>query len=132
MKRGKRSSTIAEVARRAEVSPATVSRVMNGRFVGDAEVAERVRRVAAELRYSPSPVARSLALGRTHTIAFVVPDLSNPTFLALLSSLSKAAAADGYRVLIADSTEDPEEEAVLAAQTRRSCDGLVLCEPRLP
>jgi Transcriptional regulators len=127
-----RASTIAEVARRAHVSPATVSRVMNGRFVGDPEVAERVRRAAAELNYSPSPLARSLALGETRTIAFVVPDIGNPTFQAMLSGLSKSAAADGYRVLVADSTEDPEEEAVLAVETRRACDGLVLCAPRMP
>jgi LacI family transcriptional regulator len=126
-----RASTIAEVARRASVSPATVSRVMNGRFVGDPEVAERVRRVAAELNYSPSPLARSLALGETRTIAFVVPDIGNPTFQAMLSGLSKSAAADGYRVLVADSAEDPEEEAVLAVETRRACDGLVLCAPRM-
>jgi len=127
----KRASTIAEVARRAGVSPATVSRVMNGRFLGEPAVAVRVRDAAAALNYSPSPLARSLALGTTHTIAFVVPDLGNPTFQAMLSSLSKSAAVDGYRVLVADSTEDPEEEAVLATQTRRRCDGLVLCAPRM-
>jgi LacI family transcriptional regulator len=127
-----RASTIAEVARRANVSAATVSRVMNGRFVGDPEVAQRVRQVATELNYSPSPLARSLALGETHTIAFVVPDIGNPTFQAMLSSLSKSATADGYRVLVADSSEDPVEEAVLAVETRRACDGLVLCAPRMP
>lgn len=133
MRDGKpRASTIAEVARRANVSPATVSRVMNGRFVGDPEVAQRVRAVADELNYSPSPLARSLALGETHTVAFVVPDIGNPTFQAMLSSLSKSAAADGYRVLVADSAEDPEEEALLAVETRRGCDGLVLCGPRMP
>jgi LacI family transcriptional regulator len=133
MKNGKpRVSTIAEVARRAHVSPSTVSRVMNGRFLGDPEVAERVRLAASELNYSPSPVARSLVLGETRTIAFVVPDIANPTFQSMLSSISKSAAADGYRVLIADSAEDPEEEALLAVQTRRGCDGLVLCAPRMP
>jgi LacI family transcriptional regulator len=133
MKLGKRRGcTIAEVAQHANVSAATVSRVMNGRFSGDPEVADRVRRVAGELNYAPSPLARSLALGRTHTVAFVVPDLANPAFQVILSSLSKSAAADGYRVLIADSGEDPEEEVVLAVETRRSCDGLVLCAPRMP
>lgn len=132
MKSGKRrGATIAEVASRANVSPATVSRVMNGRFLGEPEVAERVRLAAAELHYSPSPLARSLALGETHTVAFVVPDIGNPTFQAMLSSLSKSAAADGYRVLVADSAEDPEEEAILAGSMRRGCDGLVLCAPRM-
>jgi LacI family transcriptional regulator len=77
-------------------------------------------------------LARSLALGETRTIAFVVPDIGNPTFQAMLSTLSKGAAADGYRVLIADSAEDPAEEALLAVETRRGCDGLVLCAPRMP
>jgi LacI family transcriptional regulator len=126
-----RASTIAEVAQRANVSPATVSRVMNGRFVGDPDIADRVRKAADELNYSPSPLARSLALGETRTIAFVVPDIGNPTFQAMLSSLSKSATADGYRVLVADSAEDPDEEAVLAVETRRGCDGLVLCASRM-
>ncbi|HEY7222633.1 MAG TPA: LacI family DNA-binding transcriptional regulator [Micromonosporaceae bacterium] len=129
--RRQRASTIAEVARHASVSPATVSRVMNGRFVGDPEVADRVRKAATDLNYAPSPVARSLALGQTHTVAFVVPDIGNPTFQAMLSNLSKSAAADGYRVLVADSSEDPAEEALLAVGTRRGCDGLVLCAPRM-
>ncbi|MDY7100893.1 MAG: LacI family DNA-binding transcriptional regulator [Actinomycetota bacterium] len=129
---GRRSVTIAQVAERAGVSPSTVSRVMNGRFVGEPEVAERVRRTAAELKYSPSPVARSLALGETNAIALVVPDLSNPAFQAVLSGLSKAASRDGYRVLVADSGESADEEALLAVETRRRCDSIVLCAPRMP
>src|SRR5690554_3635831 len=127
-----RRTTIAEVAAHAGVSPATVSRVMNGRFVGEEAVAERVRASAVALDYSPSPLARSLALGETRTIAFVVPDLANPAFQAVLSSLSKTAAKDGYRVLVADSAESPSEEALLAVEIRRRCDSIVLCAPRMP
>ena len=88
MKNGKqRASTIAEVARRANVSPATVSRVMNGRFVGDPEVADRVRRVAEELHYSPSPLARSLALGETRTVAFVLLTVRLLTVTSRLSDM---------------------------------------------
>lgn len=105
---------------------------MNGRFVGEAEVRERVLLAATELNYSPSPLARSLALGTTNAIAFVVPDLANPAFQAVLSGLSKAATRDGYRVLIADSAEVPGDEALLAVETRRRCDSIVLCAPRMP
>ena len=131
---GKRNgeTTIADVARVAGVSPATVSRVMNDRFVGEPAVAERVHRVAAELSYRPSPLARSLALGKTRTIAFVVPDLANPAFQAVLSSLSKAAAKEGYRVLIADSAEHSADEEQIARDIRRRCDSIVLCAPRMP
>lgn len=125
------ATTISAVAQAAGVSPATVSRVMNGRFFGDPQTADRVRAAARELRYSPNHLARSFALGQTNAIAFLVPDLANPTFQAVLASLSKAAAEDGYRVLVADSAESPADEPLLAAEVRRRCDALVLCAPRM-
>jgi LacI family transcriptional regulator len=132
---GRKSTTrrigIADVALKAGVSHATVSRVMNGNFTVDPAIAERVREAAAELNYQPNPVGRSLALGKTDTIGIVVPDLANPTFQAILRGLSMAAAQDGYRVLIADSSEVSSEEAILAGEARRRCDGLVLCAPRM-
>jgi LacI family transcriptional regulator len=131
VKRRSGAATISEVAKQAGVSPATVSRVMNERFFGDAQIAERVLAVAAELAYSPSHLARSLALGQTSAVGFVVPDLANPAFQAMLSSLSKAAAKDGYRVLVADSAESPEDEPPLVGEIRRRCDALVLCAPRM-
>lgn len=120
---------IADVASMAGVSHATVSRVMNGNTTVDVVIAARVRAAAAELKYKPNPVGRSLALGKTDTIGIVVPDLSNPTFQAILRGLSIAAARDGYRVLIADSSEVSSEEAILAGEARRRCDGVVLCAP---
>lgn len=125
------ATTISEVAKHAGVSPATVSRVMNGRFLGEPAIAERVHAAAIELNYSPNHLARSFALGQTNAIAFLVPDLANPSFQAVLTGLSKAAAADGYRVLVADSAESAEDEPLLAAEVRRRCDALVLCAPRM-
>lgn len=125
-------STIGDVARRAGVSPATVSRVMNGNARVDPALARRVREAAAELNYTASPLARSLVLRRTQTIAVVVPDLGNPTFQEILHGLSRAARHDGYHVLVADSAESIVEERVLAIETRRRTDGIILCAPRLP
>jgi LacI family transcriptional regulator len=126
-----RSRTIADVAARAGVSLATVSRVMNGNSSVDEALAERVRVAAAELNYSASPLARSLVLGKTNTVAVVVPDLENPTFHGVLRGLGRAAKRDGYHILIADSVESVAEERILAVETRRRCDGLVLCAPRM-
>ena len=126
-----RPQTIADVAARAGVSLATVSRVMNGNPSVDEVLAEKVRAAAEELNYSASPLARSLVLGKTNTIAVVVPDLSNPTFHGVLRGLSRAAARDGYHILIADSAESVAEEQILALETRRRCDGIVLCAPRM-
>ncbi len=129
--RAGRPATIADVAARAGVSPATVSRVMNGTRAVDPEMTERVRAAAAALDYSPSPLARSLVLGRTNTVAVVVPDLGNPTFHGVLRGLSHAAARNGYHVLVADSAESVSAELELAQQTRRRCDGVVLVAPRM-
>lgn len=132
MPRDTRPATIAEVAKKAGVSPATVSRVTNHRFTGDPAVAERVREVARQLGYSPNYLARSLALGRTKAVAFLVPDLANPAFQDVLSGLSRAASANGHRVLIADTAESSDDEPAAALETRGRCDALVLCAPRMP
>lgn len=124
--------TIVDVARDAGVSLATVSRVMNDNPSVDAALAERVRASAVALGYSASPLARSLVLGRTQTIAVVVPDLANPTFQAVLRGLSRGADDDGYHVLVADTAERVEREAEVALTTRRRTDGVVLCAPRMP
>ncbi len=124
-------ATITDVARAAGVSLSTVSRVMNDNPSVDAALASRVRAAAAELGYTANPLARSLVLGRTQTIAVVVPDLANPTFQEILRGLSRAASVDGYHVLVADSNEQLDDERLLAVETRRRTDGLVLCAPRL-
>ena len=89
MTRRSPATTIADVAQHAGVSPATVSRVMNGRFLGEPAVADRVRASARELSYSPNHRARSFALGQTNAIAFLVPDLANPSFQMVLAGLSR-------------------------------------------
>ncbi len=124
--------TIGDVAMRAGVSRATVSRVLNGLATVDPSLSERVRAAIAELHYAPSTTARNLALGRTHTVAFVLPDLTNPAFHGSLRGLSLAAGRNGYRVLIADTAENVEEEPLLALEARRRCDAIVLCSPRMP
>lgn len=130
--RARSTATISRVAEAAGVSRATVSRVMNGRSTVAPDLAARVLAAAQALDYAPSPVARSLALGRTATIALIVPDLSNPMFQDILRNLSLAAGEDGHRLLIAESNEHVEDEEILAVEARRRCDGIVLAAPRLP
>jgi LacI family transcriptional regulator len=105
---------------------------MNGSPTVAPELASRVRAAAAALNYEPSLVARSLSLGRTSTVALMVPDLANPMFQDVLKGLSQAAGGTGYRLLVTESDEDVDVEADLAVEARRRCDGLVLASPRLP
>ena len=123
---------ITDVAKLAGVSLSTVSRAMNDNPTVDPALVERVKAAAAELGYTANPLARSLVLGRTQTVAVVVPDLENPTYQAILRGLSRAASTDGYHVLIADSIEDLENERALAKTTRLRTDGIILCAPRMP
>ena len=122
--------TIDQVAAAAGVSRATVSRVMNGRPTVAEPIAERVRTAAQELEYRPSRVARSLSLGRTNTVALVVPDLGNPMFQQVLRGAMASAAPHDYRVLVAETAEDADDEAELALEARQQCDALVLAAPR--
>ncbi|MET0297391.1 MAG: LacI family DNA-binding transcriptional regulator [Microbacterium sp.] len=126
-----RPATIADVARTAGVSRATVSRVVNRHATVDPRLAERVRTAMSDLAYRPSETARNLSLGRTNTVAVVVPDLGNPMFQAILQGATRAAAADGYQILVADTQEDADAEMRIAIDARRRCDALLLCAPRM-
>ncbi len=127
-----RAVTIADVAARAGVSQASVSRVLNGKQSVDPFIVRSVQTAIADLGYSPSVAARSLVHGRNDTIAMVVPDLENPLFQGILKGLSLAAASDGYRVLVADTAEQVDDEEATALEARQRCDALVLCAPRMP
>ncbi|WP_395243975.1 LacI family DNA-binding transcriptional regulator [Agromyces sp. MMS24-K17] len=127
-----RAVTIADVAARAGVSQASVSRVLNGKASVDPDIVRQVRRAIADLGYAPSMAARSLVHGRNQTVAMIVPDLENPLFQGILKGVSVAAAADGYRVLVADTVERVDEEEATALEARQRCDAVVLCAPRLP
>lgn len=123
-------STINDVALAAGVSRATVSRVMNGQTTVDPELAARVRAVAARLNYAPSTAARSLSMGRTQTVAAMLPELGNQMFQRVFHGFREAAAASGYRVLLAETTGTDEDETAVATDARQRCDALLLVAPR--
>lgn len=102
--------TIADVARHASVSPATVSRVLNGDpRVGDA-YRMRVLRAVEELDYRPNVLARNLRRQRTATIGVVVPDIENPHFGELVRSVEDQAFDAGYRVLVCNTDENAKKQ----------------------
>jgi LacI family transcriptional regulator len=123
--------TIADVAAAAQVSRATVSRVLNGSSAVDGELERRVRLAADRLGYRPNLTALGLARGFTGMVGVIVPDLANPFFPTVLKALEAAAGADNCRVIIADSNEDEEQEVRLAEELSRRCDGIVLCAVRM-
>jgi LacI family transcriptional regulator len=82
--------TIHEVAHRAQVSSATVSRVMSGTKLVSGELAERVWDAVRELDYRPNHVARNLRARATSTIGVVIPDIQNPFFTSLVRGIEDA------------------------------------------
>lgn len=97
---GRRSPTIYQVAERAGVSIATVSRVHRHAEAVAAPTRQRVERAIAELAYRPSRLGRSLARGRHDAIGIVFPDLSGPYFSTVILGYEQASAARGRSVLI--------------------------------
>ncbi|MEM3485034.1 MAG: LacI family DNA-binding transcriptional regulator [Candidatus Methanomethyliaceae archaeon] len=97
--------TIREVARAAGVSPATVSRVLNGTDAGhvSAETKERIRSIINNLGYTPSKLARALRKKRAEIIAVVLPDVSNVFFALIARAVEAVCFRYGYATIICDS-----------------------------
>ena len=92
--------TIRDVAKAAKVSTATVSAVINGSAFVSPELRSRVESAVAALRYAPSLAARNLKSGRSHLIALVVADLTNPFFSRIVWAAEAAASAWGYSLVV--------------------------------
>lgn len=103
---------------------------MNGRDSVDADLAAKVRTAALDLDYRPSSIARSLSLGRTQTVAVTIPELDNPMFQRVLQGFTDACAGEGYRVLVANTGDDPDTEVATAVEARNRCDALLMVAPR--
>ncbi len=95
-----RPPTIADVARHAEVSIATVSRVLNGTTPVQPEKADRVRLAMEELQFVPRQAARVLASKRTNTIGLLLPEISGAFFSPMLKGVEAGAYEAGYDLLI--------------------------------
>ncbi len=120
-------ATIADVARRAGTSKATVSRVLNRPDTVKPELREAVERAMRELAYVPLGAARSLATKRTRTIGAVVPTVDNAIFARFLDALQSELSEHGMLLLLASSWYEPERElAEVRALVERGVEGIAL------
>lgn len=102
--------TISDVARAAQVSTATVSRVLNGNTEVDPAMAARVRIAAEALSYRPSRIARSLRTRRSSVWALIISDIRNPFFTDIMRGVEDVAFANGYSVMLCNSDENLVKE----------------------
>jgi len=123
------TTTIRDVARRARVSVATVSRALAEPRLVRKETLERVLAAARHLAYRPNPAAQSLITGRTGNLGIIVPDFENPFYPSVLRGVQARAHQGGYAVLLADSGEDPAAEGNLVRTMTRQVDGIIVCAP---
>lgn len=123
--------TVHDVAARAGVSIATVSRSLREPDRVIDETRDRVLAAVAELGYRPNRAARSLRHGRTGAIALVVPDIENPYFASLTKGAQATSRAHGYSLVVVDTTESAEVEDEEIGALRSQVDGLILASSRL-
>ena len=118
---------LVDVAKRAGVSPMTVSRVVNNSGPVSADVRARVERALAETGYVPNTLARSLRAKRTDTLALVLTDMTNPFFTTLAHGVETAAREAGLMLVLANSDEDEDEERrVVQMLVQRQVDGILV------
>ncbi|MDN0194939.1 LacI family DNA-binding transcriptional regulator [Streptomyces sp. S.PNR 29] len=120
-------ATMADVARSAGVSVATVSHVLNDTRPVLPHTRQAVLDAVEELGYTPNSLARSLVTSRTRSIGLAVSAISNPYFTEILQGVEAGALEHGYSLLIADPHDDPEHERkVVQLLHERRVDGMIV------
>lgn len=126
--------SIREVARLANVSPATVSRVINGTAKVDAEKTDRILRAIKETGFIPNEAARTLFRKSANMIGLILPAIENPFFTQLASAIDRTANQYGYRLFMYNTSDDAEKElAAFQALLAMNVDGIILtsCSEKL-
>lgn len=121
-------ATIADVAKAAGVSKATVSRFLNHRErLLSPDIAARVEAAVARLDYTPSPMAQALSRGRSRLIGLIVADITNPYSVAVLRGAEKACQDAGYLVMLFNLGNDVDREReAIDALAGYQVDGFIL------
>jgi LacI family transcriptional regulator len=119
--------SVRDVAEAAGVTIGSVSRVLNGGRYVSAELRAKVLAAAENLQYRPHAGARSLRIGRSHTIGCMVSDIENPLYASFVSAVEAHVAAQGYTLLLANSRNSRRREAeILEMFAQRGMDGAVV------
>jgi LacI family transcriptional regulator len=123
--------TIKDVALRARVSIASVSRALHGTGVVTEKTRLRVERAARQLRYTPHGVARSLITRRTNTIGVLLPDIYGEYFSELIRGIDRAARLRGLHLLVSSSHGDAEEASLALRSMSGRVDGVLVMSPHV-
>lgn len=128
-KQESRDITIKDVAQEANVSIATVSRILNGKGGVSLTLTKRVQEVVKQLKYQPNNVARALKIKESRSIGLIIPDIENPFFPALVRGVEDAAQQHDYAVILCNTDGRVEEEKkYIEFLFSKRVDGMVFTE----
>jgi DNA-binding LacI/PurR family transcriptional regulator len=120
-------ATIREVARLAGVSPATVSRVMNGTAKVDEEKQQRVWQAIEETGFQPNELARALFKKSSRLVGLLVPNIENPFFSELARAIEEEAYSRGYHILLCSSDNNADKEQMnISMFSKMKADGVII------
>ncbi len=127
----KKKPTIRDVAARAGVSIATVSKFINATQRFTAGVERKVQAAIEELEYHSNPLARSMITGKTRSVGVAILDICNPHFTNIVKGANRVALEHGYTLLFVDTEESQAREDELLDALSRRVDGLIV-STRMP
>ncbi|MFP5115313.1 LacI family DNA-binding transcriptional regulator [Bacillaceae bacterium C204] len=128
----KKTFTIYDIADATNVSPATVSRVLNGNYPVSKKTKEKVLAKIQEYNFQPNSIARSLSKKETKMIGLILPDITNPFFSSFCMELEKYAQKKGYTIFLCNSMNDSEMESVyLKVLSERQVEGIIMMGGRI-
>jgi LacI family transcriptional regulator len=127
----KKKPTIRDVAAKAGVSIATVSKFINAAQRFTPAVERRISAAIEEMGYQSNPLARSMITGKTGSVGVVILDIGNPHFTNIVKGANRVALEHGYNLLFVDTEESQAREAELLEALSRRVDGLVV-STRMP
>ena len=118
---------IRDVAKRAKVSIATVSRTINGVPTVDKELAARVWKAVEQLKYYPNTQARALVSGKSKIFGLLISEITNPFFPELIQGFEDIAVRNGYDILISSTSNDPARmEVCIRRLVERKVEGVAV------
>ena len=129
--------TMKEIAKMANVSVTTVSKVLNHRDMNISETTkEKILRIAAEYDYVPNIMAKGLKGDHTNTLGIILPDITNPFFSTIARGIEDVGQAAGFGVVFCDTDNHPDRErSSLVYLTSRMIDGIIfiqtMCSPHI-
>lgn len=123
-------ATIQDVARKAGVSTATVSRVLNNRDVVSEKTAIKVEQAIRELNYEPSVLGRNLRTSESRLLLVLIPSIANPFYTEIIRGIEDTAIEQGYNILLCETGANPERESIYMNLVRnRLADGIISMDP---